>query len=440
MLIGTLFIMNNILNNDIKNIMSNPYSILEQFEHKGYFRLPYSDNSVAGIINYTPEDGVKLVLIGGLKEDFESLFHQEEVECIWGELENGKLVTLFHCFSSFSMNGGCSFVQERYECSHMLIGANINSYKEQLYNNVYAKFELLPFWCPPSKLTLTISQETISTTLQTSPLFTEIRRVKIDEERELAINASGSMNQHLATNSVRFSQDTILSLDYTTPKSLTQLVQDAEKFCDFLSFASLNLQVCSSIYITEDKEILSVISKPLFLPKKLTEKKKVFCDFLFKYKDIEHLFEPLIKTWFNDKSVTPIVAHLIDSVTSKKVFTENDFLIVIQALDGYHKRFIRTNGSLENRLKEMYSKYQDITIFSDNTFNASSIAHTRNYFSHLYDESTIQDDVVRNGHGLFEMTKTIRKLLICYIMEFVGFSKDEIEQITSHSNNFYLKH
>lgn len=46
MLIGTLFIMNDILNNNIKRIMSNPYSILEPFEHKGYFRLPCSDNSV----------------------------------------------------------------------------------------------------------------------------------------------------------------------------------------------------------------------------------------------------------------------------------------------------------------------------------------------------------------------------------------------------------
>ena len=141
----------------------------------------------------------------------------------------------------------------------------------------------------------------------------------------------------------------------------------------------------------------------------------------------------------NNSKSRPIISHLIDSITVHRVFTENDFLIVIQALDGYNKRFLRFGGHFNTILNKMFKKFEDLTIFKSIDFNGDSIAATRNYFSHMSDDSSIKDNIIRDGKGLYDMTHTIRKLLICYLMELVGFSIDDIERITKTSTNHYIK-
>lgn len=419
--------------------MGNTYGILESFEHRGLFRLPCSDSSIAGILSYTPTDGGRLELIGSVRKELASLFNHEEVECIWGELDNGKDVSLFHCFPSISFSGGCSFPLERFSCNHIIIGINVLSYDEPLFDKAYAKFDLLPLWCRPSKLTSIYSQESISSTLQISPLCKEIKTVSIDDTRRLSLLETGSFNSSLETHGCHYEEDTVLALEYSSKQSALEVEKDINLFCNFLSFSSLSLQACSSISVKYGEKTVFIISKPLFMPKESEGQKKLFFDFLISYKDIEASFDFILKKWFNEKSMKPIVAHLIDSVTTRKVFTENDFLIVVQALDGYQKRFIRTNGSLEKRIKEMFDKYEGLKIFEQTVFNAKSIAKTRNYFSHLFDENELTDDVVRTGYELFEMTRVVRKLLICYIMEYVGFSIEDINSLTKKSANYYLK-
>ena len=88
--------------------MSKEYRISEAFEYKGYFGPPHCGEMTAGILRYTPSEGIKLELIGSIKENIEEVFNKHEIGCIWGELDNGLLVTLFHCYSSFSMNTACS--------------------------------------------------------------------------------------------------------------------------------------------------------------------------------------------------------------------------------------------------------------------------------------------------------------------------------------------
>ena len=137
----------------------------------------------------------------------------------------------------------------------------------------------------------------------------------------------------------------------------------------------------------------------------------------------------------NNSKSRPIISHLIDSITFRRVFTENDFLIIAQALDGYNKRFLHIGGHFNNILNGMFKKYENLTIFHSDVFNGDSIAATRNYFAHLADESSIKNNVVRNGKKLYDMTQMMRKLLICYLMELVGFSIDDVEKITKKSTN-----
>lgn len=417
--------------------MSKDYRISEAFEHKGYFGPPHCKEMIAGILSYVPSEGIKLELIGSIKDNIQDVLNKHEIDCIWGELDNGLLVTLFHCYSSFSINTACSFIMERYSCNRLFVGANIESYSIPLYAEIQAEFRVLPFWCPPSAIESNTNLQWHTTTVKLNELPRNIISVDLGNGRTLSLNESAGFNTNIVTHSETFFQSCFISLNYATKQTLFDLCRDIELFCDFMSFASLKLQACSVIKIKDEARNIYAIYRPdideSILPPKYVH------DFLFYYEDIHDCFPLIISNWMNNSKSRPIISHLIDSITVHRVFTENDFLIVIQALDGYNKRFLRFGGHFNTILNKMFKKFEDLTIFKSIDFNGDSIAATRNYFSHMSDDSSIKDNIIRDGKGLYDMTHTIRKLLICYLMELVGFSIDDIERITKTSTNHYIK-
>jgi hypothetical protein len=60
-----------------------------------------------------------------------------------------------------------------------------------------------------------------------------------------------------------------------------------------------------------------------------------FSEYLFNYNTIKESFPDVIRKWYAEDKLAPVRAHLIDSINHKVVFTPNDFLIVIQAIEGY---------------------------------------------------------------------------------------------------------
>ena len=420
--------------------MAKTYSNFEAFEHKGVFHLPGFDELVSGIVSYSPEQGIRLDLIGSLKSSIQELFFNQKVDCINGEIETGKDVTLFNCFSSFTGNSTCSFVVERYKCSYMLIGLSVSSHSECKYKQAICSFPVLPFWCQPQKLnTHRRDSHILSCSIELDNLFSDIIGIKISNDKTLTLCENCGFKADLSTKSLTFNENTIARFDYESPRSLENITYDTQIFADFLSFMTLDLQECSSIRIElEENKSAWLIHKPTI---ELNMKKNVMGEFLAKYEQIKEYLPELISTWYDNKKSRPIVAHLIDSITYRKVFTENDFLMVIQALDGYSKRYYSNkNKGLSERIQEIYDKYKSLYIFCNESFDAHSIAHTRNYYSHLYDESTLQGDELIDPIALYNTTGVIRKLLICCVMELVGFSVSQIENITQNSTNYYLQH
>lgn len=417
--------------------MSKEYRISEAFEYKGYFGPPHCGEMTAGILRYTPSEGIKLELIGSIKENIEEVFNKHEIGCIWGELDNGLLVTLFHCYSSFSMNTACSFILERYSCNRLFIGANIESYSIPLYTEIHAEFRVLPFWCPPSAIESTTTLQCHTTTIKMNELPRTIISTDIGNGKTLSLKETAGFNTNITMHSETFYQSCFISFNYATKQTLFDMCRDVELFCEFMSFASLKLQACSIIKIKDKDRYIYTIYRP-DIDESVMPQKYVH-DFLFSYSDIHDIFPFVISNWMNNSKSRPIISHLIDSITFHRVFTENDFLIVVQALDGYDKRFLHNRGHFNTILNNMFKKFKHLTIFKSVVFNGDSIAATRNYYAHMGDDSSIKDNVVRDGKKLYDMTQTIRKLLICYLMELAGFSIDDIEIITKRSTNRYIK-
>lgn len=77
--------------------------------------------------------------------------------------------------------------------------------------------------------------------------------------------------------------------------------------------------------------------------------------------------------WYNDKEdIAPIRAHLIDSIQNTKIFSSIDFLIVVQALEGFCTRF-RTEANLTKMLEAIISEFSDIDKLKDDNIKTNKL-------------------------------------------------------------------
>ena len=65
------------------------------------------------------------------------------------------------------------------------------------------------------------------------------------------------------------------------------------------------------------------------------------------------------------------------------------------------------------------------------------IRDSRHYYSHLLPPGK-KPNVV-DGHELYDLNHKLRKLLLCCILNFIGFNNNEINMIFSKSHNSYLR-
>lgn len=79
----------------------------------------------------------------------------------------------------------------------------------------------------------------------------------------------------------------------------------------------------------------------------------------------------------------PIRAHLVDSLNRHEVFSSTDFLIVIQAIEGFYCRFRRGNESLRNILENLVTEFRDVRCIEIEEDDYAKIVDSRHYYSHL---------------------------------------------------------
>lgn len=235
----------------------------------------------------------------------------------------------------------------------------------------------------------------------------------------------------------------------------------------FLSLATLKVVECSQI-ILHDRNLyqevkgkkyyntieLIYVQKDDFEESKQTKRH----NYLFTYDTIEKQYNQIIKKWYTDtEKIAPIRLHLIESIRLKRIFSSVDFLIVIQALEGYHTRFrkkdtltnkdqstidsaLNTSKSkgkqLKERLNDIIAEFSSIDKIKNDEINVRAVVDSRHYYSHLMDKKEKKHAV--DGVELYYLTQKLRKLLICCLLDFVGFDKSQINEILNTCHNTLL--
>jgi hypothetical protein len=223
--------------------------------------------------------------------------------------------------------------------------------------------------------------------------------------------------------------------------TVSEFLADIRQYESFMSLASLSELNASKILLYDDtvhQEITE--NERLYHPTELIyvhnnsefEPKKMY-SFLFDYSQIKDLYNDIIVKWYNDTSqILPIRTHLIQSLERKRFFSSVDFLIIIQAIEGFCIRF-RKEQSLKRIVEDILEEFKDIQKVKELKLNIEEVVDSRHYYSHFMNKSNKPKAL--DGRDLYELTQKLRIILICCVLNQTGFCNKDIDDIFKKSYN-----
>jgi len=417
----------------------------QNFEIKGYWFIPeQSNNKIAGTLYFEKHKEIRLELIGGF--DSNSLFFDKSITSIQGIGNNAEKITLITCRAYGSQNFSCDFPITNYTCQFIINGKHLMNPDDKTFNRIVVDFSTLYNWLPLNTIRHNFrfsneTEEIDETTFVISKSYYSERVFEIDNIFQLKIFSSTAYNTSFDNRKIEISQNTLCEINCKKKASFYDFLNKVRLFKEFLSLASLSTTNHLQISLYDDNDFQELKNgnkvfqptKCYFIERDINILNNESHNYLFKYSDIETSFPEIIKQWyFNSNEFAPIRTHLIRSIAFKEVFTSLDFSIVVQALEGYHRRYINNNDKihLKVRLEEIILIYKDLLESKKLNLDLDKIIKSRNYYSHFYQRTKS----VLDGYELFIETEKLRILLISCVLSMIGFDKELINKLIINNN------
>lgn len=440
----------------------------EKIEIRGYWYLPDKPKeNVAGILTYLPRESIKLELIGSFKKDkspLKAFMDKQEENIIHGISSDAKNITLLNCYPSGSVNFSCPFPMINYKCQYLIIGKHICSLEDPSFYKAHIKIPILKFWCHPGALEKIINfneKESIEKITLSFPTIknedkTSINTTQIDENTSLFLHKSITYDESLFFLSPKLEQYTSLVIKKQDNSSIKEFLTLIQTYEQFISLATLDAIECSEIYLYDrglyqeledgERHYHNVELHYVQRANRIISSKVKKYDFLFDYETIKEEYSNVIRKWFAiDENIIPIRRHLIESIKKRDIFSSIDFLIVVQALEGYCTRFRKEmikevkqdrTITLKEMLNILILEFQSIDKVKDDIICLKQVADSRHYYSHFMEKTKKPHTL--DGLELYDLTHKLRKLLICCILQFMGFEYKKINDIFNKSNSYIL--
>lgn len=436
---------------------------------KGYWFLPSNaQNRVAGILTYYPNEKIILELIGCFGEYSLAIFNKRDDEdIIYGKTEDGKDITLINNIRSLKVNFSADFPIVRYTCNLMVIGRHIKDMEEKRNYWAIARIPELTLWSPPDALTTTLylgknkeSVDHISLSFSTEYRSNKkiISHVNVNDITAIKIMQGVYYNgDHFAPVIKQYSY---LEIRKKEKASIKDLLSDIFMYEQFLSLASLSIVKSSKITLF-DRNIYRREGKKrsyreIYIIHAFTERKNLeqqsISKFrpLFDYTTIKDFYPVILRKWYNEPlELAPIRLHLISSLEKKQIYSSVDFLIVIQALEGFCRRFRSKKYRKEHGLPErdyselfeimnsLIDEFGDIDLIKKCKINIDAVVDSRNYYSHFMSKKDKPNAL--EGLELYDLTNRLRILLICCVLNLFGFTNGQIDEILKKSTSKVLQ-
>ena len=146
----------------------------------------------------------------------------------------------------------------------------------------------------------------------------------------------------------------------------------------------------------------------------------------------------ILKIWHQKYDQLSQICHYLLSVLVYDEFDIPDFLIIAQALDGYHKRFMNKKDGKDIRkyrdqIDAMLDWFGDVESIRKCHIESKMIADTRNKYSHLVPDEEDEGKTIARGTELFRLTQKAKILLTACILDLLGLNHKEIEVCFNNS-------
>jgi hypothetical protein len=448
--------------------------MIDSFELQGLWWLPDRPRKkICGTLSFSQEKGGHLSLEGGFvdktievlrKLDYEG----HEPELILGESNKGERITLWKCFLlPYSLNYMLSN-KSIYHIDLIFRNAHFKSSSELKFINLKAHFSNIEEWVGITGLSTNI-QSIDSITIN----YNKPKNLNFDATDELIVrflfNPGFSRNIY---KEIKINEEIwvdVTSKKKNEKKDFEQLWKILSNMNSLLTFA-LN-QKTYILHINGYKNRTNhtpceVIYQQVQTPEKNYELS--FSKILLTFADFSTNLENTVFKWNFVSTNFSIVVSLYNLLYSKdRLFIENKFLSIIQAIEAYHtKKYgineipneeflqkvqkitnsiddqnlkIWTEGKLKysnqialnQRLNDLFKPY--LSPFNGNIKNIKSFIHkvvkVRNDISHGNEKRSYFKD----SKSFYYVIQILKILLECHFLNELGFTEDFIKMKASKS-------
>lgn len=305
------------------------------FQHKGFWFIPSDPtNKIAGTIVFSTKNGISLDLFGRLKTTF------NDIEIIWGELEDGKYVTLLNSFASSVKNSAPGFSTVLYKCTYLFIGAHFTNEKDIIFYKTSIHYSDLDEWLNISsgfKMEMDPKEYKINIEYKLpNPID-----VRIHRNMKLSVNLTAKPpSRKIVQTDAIIRQKAYIDFEYKRGKSFEYIIEDTFHFQNYLTLCyqspAFHKEFIGYIKIEGKLYKVDVFFRVNYLPE--TRKEKIPDDFLLPFSTISYKFSTIIKSWYrNKKQLSTSADPYFSAYYNPNLYTIDKFLNLIKSVEAFHR-------------------------------------------------------------------------------------------------------
>lgn len=413
----------------------------KSIEFEGWFFLP-SDTSVRvpGIVTYNPSNSIKLRLLGswpGVRfGDFSS-------EVIWGDIDNGKAITLYKPIEIRRDNALSSiYSRSTFVAEIMIIGGFFDNKRDLNFNRIAVYFEYLSEWFFSHHMINFDQVVNTSKIILTSERLPK-QFISLSKNYELSINTFRTVPDiNYYYTQARIQLESYIMFKSSKRKNLQQFLQDVFHFQYFLTvctqrYCDIN-RVEGVFKITNKREFVS--AKIYFIAPRFSSRYKSISgpeNLLLPFNKIESSFDAIIKTWFIHKNA---LEKCLDSFLSiykePNVYNPGKFLFLVKSMESFHRE-LRHPGRMNqiDRYMHLFEEARPafnpfLKIRSKRNF-CKKLTALRNEFVH---NLNMPNSLFYRNRDLYRITEELKIIFSCVLLKEIGLSLPQIKTLVTQNS------
>lgn len=414
------------------------HRINDEFQIKGYWRLPNSTEEVSGILFYTHER-ITLELIGCIDEDDFFLQSGIKHDTIFGFSDKGEKFSLFNVQLIESPFSAPGFTTQTFYVNEFIVGGHFEKKNDITLNSMVIFPTYLAEW---------INRNHYKKSFERLNGRNYLKSIEWEDAENFKVNIQGLdfLIEEVDNPKITTSSQTINWKNETCLRITPNKNQNIEWYRQIINSVRILLTTLinkpvydtSIIYYGDfdttwnenESKIRHQYMHFRTLRKMNIEENFKFEKSLIKFDDIKDNIDVILNNWFSFRENYKIVLELYSEEFYKPMYVNSSFLSYVQALEIYHRVKSENSGkkiNLRTRLTELVESLGEASklfLIGEKDECEKFIAQlvdTRNFLTHY--EKGSKKNIIEDTHDLFNTIMMLKGLLNFLIIREMGIDE-----------------